>query len=109
MITLTPEQVASYHEEGYLLLRAAEHDLVTPTELKEWTEEVAHWPQERGKWMPYNEINSAGEPQLMRTENFADYHDGFKKLLFGQDLTGLLGQLSGDVSLDVQFSTHYWL
>lgn len=97
MVTLSPQQVAFYHEQGYLILRAHEHDLIAPVELKKWTDEVASWPAERGKWMPYNEINSAGETQLMRTENFANYHSGFQKLLFGQGITGLLQQLSSDV------------
>jgi hypothetical protein len=40
MAPLTPKQIASYHENGYLLLRADEHKLVDPTELKQWTQEV---------------------------------------------------------------------
>jgi hypothetical protein len=35
----------------------------------------------------------------MRTEKFADYHEGYRKLLFDSDLPGILGQLSGDVSI----------
>ena len=98
MVTLTAEQVASYLEQGYLLLRASEHDLVTPGELKEWTDEVANWPRVRGKWMPYEEINVEGQAQLMRTEKLVDYHDGYRKLLLGDRLSTLLQQLSGDVS-----------
>lgn len=94
---LTPEQIASYHKDGFLLLRAHEHALVSAADLKTWTDEVANWPREHGKWMPYDEVNSAGETQLMRTEKFADYHDGFRELLCGPDLAGLLGQLAGDV------------
>ncbi|MBE3044427.1 hypothetical protein IMZ48_18035 [Candidatus Bathyarchaeota archaeon] len=98
MTTLTAEQVASYLEQGYLVLRASEHDLVTPEELKEWTDEIANWPRVRGKWMPYDEINAEGQAQLMRTEKFADYHDGYRGLLLGDGLSTLLKQLSGDVS-----------
>ena len=95
---LTPEQIASYHAEGYLLLRAHEHGLVDPDDLKKWTNEIVAWPRVRGKWMPYDEVNSAGESQLMRTEKFADYHEGFRSLLFESDLAGVLEQLTGDVS-----------
>jgi hypothetical protein len=95
MITLSESQISHYRTEGYLLLRAHEHDLVAPEELKHWTDEVASWPRTKGKWMPYDEINAAGETQLMRTEKFADYHTSFGKLLFGQGLAQILQQLAG--------------
>lgn len=46
--------------------------------------------------MPYDEITPSGERQLMRTENFADYHEKFATLLHGENLRGILGQLAGD-------------
>ena len=95
---LSTEQIAIYHKDGYLLLQAHQHDLVDGEALGKWTNEIAAWPRVRGKWMPYDEINSAGESQLMRTERFANYHEGFRSLLFGPDLAGLLGQLTGEVS-----------
>lgn len=97
MTILNQEQIAAYHEQGYIVLRADEHKLVDAETLKQWTDEVASWPRVKGKWMPYNEITGKGESILMRTENFADYHDGFRELLFGDGLTGLLGQLTDDV------------
>lgn len=98
MSPLTPEQIASYHENGYLLLRADEHKLVEHTELKQWTQEVQAWPRVKGKWMPYDEININGERQLMRTERFIDYHPKFKSLVCGEQLAGILKAVSGDVS-----------
>src|SRR3979411_2164229 len=97
MVSLTPEQIASYHEKGYLLLRVHEHRLIEPVALKQWTEEVKSWPREKGKWMPYDEININGERQLMRTENFVDYHRGFQQLVCGEALGQILKALSGDV------------
>ena len=70
----TPEQIAQYHKDGFLILRVQEHGLVDPQQLQQWTAEVRSWPKEHGKWMPYEEVNSNGEAQLMRTENFVDYH-----------------------------------
>lgn len=99
MYSLTPAQVESYHRDGFLLLRVGEHKLVNPVELARWTEEVKLWPRVKGKWMPYDEINIKGERQLMRTENFVDYHDGFNKLVCGEALAGILGALAGDVCL----------
>lgn len=98
MLTLTSEQLEFYRTQGYLVLRVDEHKLVDPVTLKAWTDDVANWPRVKGKWMPYDEVNASGEKQLMRTENFADYHDEFRQLLFGEDLAHVLKQLSGDVS-----------
>nr|POE87726.1 putative phytanoyl-coa dioxygenase [Quercus suber]POF00897.1 putative phytanoyl-coa dioxygenase [Quercus suber] len=96
VLQLTAEQVAHFDNQGYLVLRAAEHRLVEPAVLQQWTEEVKEWPRENGKWMPYDEITKSGERQLMRTENFASYHAGFESLLFGPALTGILAQLTRD-------------
>jgi hypothetical protein len=73
-LTVTPEQVAQYHKDGFLLIRAAEHGLVDPKDIQAWAKQVYSWPKEKGKWMPYDEINVNGERQLMRTEKFVDYH-----------------------------------
>ena len=101
MISLTPEQVDQYRKDGFLVLRAQEHRLVDPQELQAWTAEVKAWPLVKGKWMPYQETNTQGHTQLLRTEKFVDYHDGFSRFLCGIDMAELLKQLSGDVSLDV--------
>ena len=101
MSPLTPKQVSSYQEIGYLLLRVDEHRLVDPASLKRWTEEVKAWPRVKGKWMPYDEININGERQLMRTEKFIDYHPEFKSLVCGEQLAEILKVLSGNVYLPV--------
>ena len=48
--------------------------------------------------LPGERINTKGERQLMRTENFVEYHDGFKDLLCGNSVSGVLAQLAGEVS-----------
>jgi hypothetical protein len=97
--TLTDAQVAQYHKDGFLLIRAAEHGLVDVKDLQAWAKQVQSWPKEKGKWMPYDEINVNGERQLMRTEKFVDYHPEFDSFLRGEGLTKVLAQLSGAVSL----------
>jgi hypothetical protein len=77
--------------------------LVSPRDLQAWTGEVRDWPREKDKWMPYDEINAKGERQLMRTENFVDYHDRFRGLLYGEPIGEILKQLSGDVSTLIGF------
>ena len=99
MYSLTPSQVESYHRDGFLLLRVGEHQLVKPVELAKWTEEVRSWPREKGKWMPYDEINVNGERQLMRTERFVDFHPQYKNLVCGEQLARILKAVSGDVWL----------
>lgn len=108
--TLTDDQVAQYHKDGFLLVRAAEHGLVDANDLKAWATEVQSWPKEKGKWMPYDEINVNGERQLMRTEKFVDYHPQFDGFLRGPELRNVLAQLSGAVSfglpVDFELTTH---
>ncbi|KAL2831853.1 hypothetical protein BJY01DRAFT_254138 [Aspergillus pseudoustus] len=95
-LTLTPEQLSFFRKKGYLKLTAAEHGLVSPAEVQQWTNEVRSWPLERGKWMPYFEVTATGTRQLMRTEKFVDYHTQFRELLCGDALGGILAQLMGE-------------
>jgi hypothetical protein len=94
---LTPEQIAQFHEEGYLILRTQQHGLVESEDLQRWTQEVKGWPKVKGKWMPYEEVNVNGEKQLLRTENFVEYHQNFNDFLCGERMAGLLKQITGDV------------
>ena len=90
--------VEQFHRDGYLLLRANEHGLADPQKLQSWTKEVREWPLVKGKWMAYHEVNINGSRQLLRTENFVDYHEEFQKLLCGSALAEILKSISGDVS-----------
>lgn len=98
VFTLSEEQVAQYNEEGFLLVPVSEHRIISPDDLQTWARQVHSWPKEKGKWMPYDEINVNGERQLMRTEKFVDYHPQFNAFLQGDELIGVLSQLSGAVS-----------
>lgn len=94
---LTQDQIDQFHEDGFLIVRAAEHKLVDPAELREWASEVQGWPKVKGKWMPYEEETASGEKILMRMEKYVDYHDGFYELLCGPALRSVLAQMSDDV------------
>ena len=94
----SPELVEQFHRDGYLLLRVEQHGLVKPEDLQTWTEQVRAWPTEKGKWMPYHEVNTNGTRQLMRTENFVDHHPHLHGLLCGEAVAKILKALSGDVS-----------
>jgi 2-aminoethylphosphonate dioxygenase len=108
-LQLTDEQVEHFDSQGYLILRAGEHDLVDPNDLSTWADEVQSLPREKGKWMPYDEITAAGERQLMRTENFADYHQNFSNLLHGDGLRGILSQVARDDMLLFKDKINYKL
>ncbi|KAF7195183.1 2-aminoethylphosphonate dioxygenase [Pseudocercospora fuligena] len=108
-IILTDEQIAHFDDEGFLILRASEHGLIDTEVLKTWTNEVRNLPREHGKWMPYDEITESGERQLMRTENFVDYHSGFSSLLNGQPIKSILKQLTRDDMLLFKDKINYKL
>jgi hypothetical protein len=96
ILRLTPAQIEHFHNEGYLVLCHNEHNLISPSTLQQWTNEVRELPREKERWMPYDEITATGERQIMRTENFVDFHEGFSSLLHGEALTSILAQLTGD-------------
>ena len=96
---LTPEQIESYQTQGFLILRAHEHQLLSnPKDIQKWSEHVKNWPRIKGEWMPYDEKSSKGERILMRTENFVDYHPDFKELICGKALGDILATLVGEVN-----------
>ena len=94
--TITFQQQQFFDEKGYLILRdvltkEAAHDLQT------WAQEVHDLPRtDDTPWMPYEEINAAGQRVLCRTENYANYHPNFNNLLRGEKMLGILGQLAGE-------------
>lgn len=108
-LILTDEQIAHFDNDGFLVLRSSEHDLIDPEVLQRWTAEVRNLPRDHGKWMPYDEITASGERQLMRTENFVDYHQGFSSLLHGAGLTGILKQVTRDDMLLFKDKINYKL
>lgn len=46
--------------------------------------------------MHYEEVDSKGRRTLCRTENYANFHEGFNQLFRGKEILGILGQLSGE-------------
>lgn len=108
-LQLTASQIDHFNTQGFLILQAHEHNLVNVSDLQRWTNEVKNLPRDNGKWMPYDEITSSGERQLMRTENFVDYHTGFAQLLNGSEIRGLLSQVTGDDMLLFKDKINYKL
>ena len=86
-----------WRTHGWLWLR----DFLSAAEVADvarWTEEIAAWPEEPGKWMRYYERRRS-EPDtkmLARIENFVPYHQGLASLLLGARMRDLLGELCGE-------------
>ncbi|KJX93549.1 phytanoyl-CoA dioxygenase like protein [Zymoseptoria brevis] len=95
-IRLTPSQLTSYAQNGYLHLPLSQHNLIDPTLLHQYTSEVRSLPLTHNAHMPYLETLPSGTKQLMRTENFVPYHADFSSLLTGPGLESILSQLIGD-------------
>ncbi|OAA38561.1 Phytanoyl-CoA dioxygenase [Metarhizium rileyi] len=95
-LELSADQLNFYNDNGYLVLRAQDHALVSDAaELKTWADQVLNWPLEKGKWMRYFEVSASREKQPMRTENLVDYHEELKRLMCGAGLASILKQLTG--------------
>lgn len=93
---LTDEHIGKFERDGFLHIPREEHGLVAePSNLSEWASEILSWPREKGKWMPYDEVNQRGEKQLMRTENIVAYFPPVSDLLLGEGVLSILKQLSG--------------
>ncbi|KAJ5478706.1 hypothetical protein N7530_004215 [Penicillium desertorum] len=107
--SLSAEQLESFQERGYLLIRG----FFTPKEselLREWAQEVHDLPCTPDvSWMPYEEVNSEGKHVLCRTENFANSHVGFDSFLRGQRATSALQQLAGEEMLLFKEKINYKL
>jgi len=100
---LTPEQIAAYDRDGFLLLRAKE--VWTDAELKMLlaaVNDLEQWPDQKGKWMKYYEADRrvASNPKLLcRVENFAQYSPALDFILNGDKLPALATDLFGEKSL----------
>lgn len=106
---LTSEQLQSFQDRGYLLVRG----FFNPTEtrvLQQWAQEVHDLPRTPGvPWMPYEEVNGEGKRVLCRTENFANSHAGFDSFLRGLRATSALNQLAGEEMLLFKEKINYKL
>ncbi|MFQ5995260.1 MAG: phytanoyl-CoA dioxygenase family protein [Acidiferrobacterales bacterium] len=91
---LTDAQLKSFERDGYLVLRALFSD-VEVTQIRDWTEELAGYPEVPGKYMMYFEqsLTEPGKRLLSRVENFVPYHEGFAALVTGEKMLGTVSEL----------------
>ncbi|KAJ5737856.1 uncharacterized protein N7483_002981 [Penicillium malachiteum] len=106
---LTPAQLQSFRDNGYLLVRGFFAETEAQT-LQTWSQEVHNLPRTAGvPWMPYEEVNAKGERVLCRTENFVNSHAGFDSFLRGERATSILQQLAGEEMLLFKEKINYKL
>jgi ectoine hydroxylase-related dioxygenase (phytanoyl-CoA dioxygenase family) len=90
---LTPEQIARFHDEGFLIVRGL-YTAEDMARIEVWTDEVEAWPETPGKHMMYFEKSlKDGSRVLNRLENFVPYHPGFNDLLRDGRMIGAVSQL----------------
>jgi len=94
---LTPEQLASFQEDGFVIVPG----LFGAGEIEQidaWAEEVHGWPETPGRHMMYFEESATdpGQRILNRIENVLPYHGGFMALAVGPKMQGACGQLFGE-------------
>uniref|UniRef100_A0A060T5H2 ARAD1C05434p n=1 Tax=Blastobotrys adeninivorans TaxID=409370 RepID=A0A060T5H2_BLAAD len=95
MFKLSDEQIQFYQENGFLVVPWEQHKMFDQYDIQKWTAEMEAWPRVSGKWMHYDEINSQGERQLMRMENFTDYHPKYQEFVRGDFVGDIFRQLTG--------------
>ncbi|CAL5871536.1 uncharacterized protein PFLUO_LOCUS5789 [Penicillium psychrofluorescens] len=106
---LTPEQLQSFQDRGYLLIRGFFNG-EEAARLRQWAQEVHDLPRTADvPWMPYEEVNAENKRVLCRTENFANSHAGFDSILRGQRATSVLQQLAGEEMLLFKEKINYKL
>jgi len=112
-LRLTPEQLASYDRDGYLLLKAK--DVWTPAELKliiSSVDQMGDWPDKAGYWMKYYEANRndpAAPKILCRIENFTQYNPGLEYTLNGGKLSDMATDLFNETSIMYKEKVNYKL
>jgi len=97
MENLTPDQFKSWKQNGYLHLKHY-FDTKATSQIQDWTEEMASWPETPGRWMKWFEssANDRANRLLCRMEDFLPYHEGYRQLLTDKTLLGMLSDLMGE-------------
>ncbi|MFT5686385.1 MAG: putative HD phosphohydrolase [Myxococcota bacterium] len=97
-IVLTPQQRRSWTDNGFVVIPGA---LIAEQtrRIRQWSEEIASWPETPGQWMKWFESTESDPKLLCRLENFVPYHRGFAEFLEGSMITGLISELMGEPAI----------
>ena len=90
-------EIGAFQGDGFVVVRGL-FDTDEIERIVTWTDEVARWPEARGKHMMYFEesLLEPGKRVLNRLENFYPFHEAFAELLDGDKLKGRVEALLGE-------------
>jgi ectoine hydroxylase-related dioxygenase (phytanoyl-CoA dioxygenase family) len=87
---LTDQQIEFWNTNGYLAIKQF-YSSKEIEQIKAWTNELANYPQIKGKWMLYYETSLRDKMKILcRIENFLEYHKSFEKLLTDSKIIDIL-------------------
>lgn len=92
---ISSDHIQFFEKNGYLVIPQSEHQIFEGSDIQQWCSEIESWKRQKGKWLPYDEINSDGQRQVMRVEKFVDYHPEFQRFFKRGPVLDILRSLSG--------------
>lgn len=93
---LSLERLDDFHRDGFLVLREFYSPEKT-AEIGRWVDDLVARPLVRGGLMVYQEdsLLSQGKRIVSRIEKFADFHDGFRRMIHDPRMMEAVSQLLG--------------
>ncbi len=96
---LTQEQIATFHRDGYLIVRGL-YSAQEMAEISRWADDIAAYTEAPGRYMMYFESSKLdGSCILNRMENFYPYHENFRRMFDSEKLLGSASQLFGELAV----------
>lgn len=96
-VPLTPDQLATFHRQGWLVLRGAV-DPATIADLNVWAEQAHDWAHLDGPGLHHFEQTDAG-PVIARSEDLVPHHPGLRRFICEADVIAWVGELLGEAAV----------
>lgn len=109
MQALPSKSEQDFWNKNHFLFRERVFTGAALEDVRQWTDEIARWPESPGQWMKYFERADRDDRQLCRIENFIEYHQGFQHMILGPDTLALVGALMGEPALLFKEKLNYKL
>lgn len=93
---MTPQQMADFERDGFVVIRGM-YSASEIAEMSGWIDDLVARKPEKGKWMPYFEDSKLepGKKILSRLEKFAEFHEGFGRMVAEERMAGRVSELLG--------------
>jgi phosphonate degradation associated HDIG domain protein len=95
--SLTDDQVAAFHRDGWLVLR----QVLSPARVQQlaaWVDQISAWAEHDGPGLHHFEQTDAG-PRIARSEDLIPHHPGLRAFFCDDVLNVWLAQLFGEPSV----------